>query len=301
MNRITHIVCIICLALGSLTAQAQFNKPLQSPSQRRTSDQAQFNIGITGGMSLTHWIHTGGAENHFNQPFVKGLCPVAGLSLETMCGNNISIGLEGLYAMRRTTLTYDRVNLPVSTEQTISYRKTYSVEYNQAEIQIPVTLYLSKNVNDLVKPYVFVAPRVSIPLNGVERLTRQYIDAEGNLQYDADNNPMYYSDPIADTLGTANFRNFNAGLAAGFGLVYKINTNNYYFLLKLDASAHINFINSYTEKQISGEIPVTYGANNYEPTLTGKRFITDGTVKATFLFPIKRHIQGACISWGEYD
>ena len=66
MKRLSYFAFTICLVFGALTANAQFNKPLQSPSQRKTSNVAKYNVGISGGLSLTHWIHTGGLETISN-------------------------------------------------------------------------------------------------------------------------------------------------------------------------------------------------------------------------------------------
>ena len=76
MKKLSYFAFTICLVFGTLTANAQFNKPLQSASQRKTSNVAKYNVGISGGLSLTHWIHTGGLENDFEQPIADGLPPV---------------------------------------------------------------------------------------------------------------------------------------------------------------------------------------------------------------------------------
>ena len=88
---------------------------------------------------------------------------------------------------------------------------------------------------------------------------------------------------------------------AGAGVLFKINMNNYYMLLKVDASAHAAVINSFSKEEINGEATNVIGAAYIDPYLLGMRFNTDATVKLTFLFPLKKQLKGACMKWGEYD
>lgn len=300
MKRLSHFAFTICLVLSTLTVNAQFNKPLQSPSQKKTSNVAKYNVGITGGLSLTHWIHTGGLENDFDQPITDGLGPVFGVSVERLLNNRMSVSLEGFYAMRKTSLNYNAIKtLAISYGVSSDYQKHFSIEYNQIEIQAPLTYYLSSTQNARIKPYVFVTPRISITLNGTEKMEKQLLDSLGNFQLDADGNPS--SILVQTDLNKSNFRQFNVGIVGGLGVLFKINMNNYYFLVKVDASYNYNLINSYTKDEKEANVPNVLGVGYIEPSLLGKRFITDATLKATILFPLKKQLKGACMRWGEYD
>lgn len=298
MKKLSYFAFITCFIFSITTANAQFNKPLQSPNQKKTSSVAKYNVGISGGLSLTHWIHTGGLENDFEQPITDGLGPVFGVSVERLLTNRMSVGLEGFYAMRKTALNYNSLNqLALSYGNSSDYKKHFSIEYNQIEVQIPVTFYLSSTQNARIKPYVFVAPRISIPLNGTEKMEIQLIDSLGNFQQNSNGNSIN----VQADLNKSNFRQFNVGLTGGLGVLFKINMNNYYFLVKVDASYNYNLINSYTEDEKNATVPNVLGVGYIEPSLLGKRFITDGTIKATVLFPLKKQLKGACMKWGEYD
>lgn len=300
MKRILYFAFTICLAFSASTANAQFNKSL-SAGQSMASNSVKYNIGIAGGLSLTHWIHNGGLENDFKQPIKDGIGPVFGISVERMLNNKMSISLEGFYAMRKTSLTYNPFkSLAISYGHSIKYQKNFSIEYNQIEVQVPLTYYLSNSPNAVVKPYVFIAPRFSIPLNGKEKIEKRLLDSLGNLQYDSNNNSILF-DTVQANLNTSNFRQFNVGVAAGLGVLFKININNYYVLVKLDASYNYNLINSFTQNEKNADIVNVLGVGYIEPSVLGKRFITDGTIKATLLFPLKKQLKGACMKWGEYD
>ena len=298
MKKLSYFAFTICLIFSVATANAQFNKPLQSPNQKKTSSVAKYNVGISGGLNLTHWIHSGGLENDFEQPITDGLGPVFGISVERLLNNQMSVSLEGFYAMRKTSLNYNAIKtLAISYGNSSNYKKHFSIEYNQIEVQVPLTFYLLNAQNARIKPYVFVAPRISIPLNGTEKMEFQLLDSLGNLQQNSDGNSIN----VQTDLNKSNFRQFNVGLTGGLGVLFTINTNNYYFLVKVDASYNYNLINSYTKDEKEANVPNVLGVGYIEPSLLGKRFITDATLKATILFPLKKQLKGACMRWGEYD
>ncbi len=296
MKKPSTIILLFFLTIG-LTAQAQFNKPLQSARSRANSNEAKYNIGLEGGLTSTYWVHFGGTNTPYKSPFNLGV--MGGLIVERMLNGNTSIALEGLYAMRNTQLNYEVLNFPVSLGLGIEHNKDFyrqfNAEYQEVDVQVPLTHYLS---NGIIRPFVYVAPRVSIPLSGTMVWQKREI-----LEYGTENQHFSEIGAVVDSVefNAQNTRQFNVGLVLGAGVLYKLNVGNYYLLLKLDASAHAAFINSFTSEEIHGESQNVVGASYIDPYLLGMRFNTDASVKFTLLFPLKKQLQGACIRWGEYD
>ena len=296
MKKSSIIILFFLLTIG-VAAQAQFNKPLQTARSRANSNEARYNIGLEGGLTSTYWVHFGGTKTHYRSPFNFGI--TGGLIVERMLNGNTSIALEGLYAMRNTQLHYEVLNFPVSLgegpEHNKDFYRQFDADYQEVDIQVPLTRYLS---NGTIRPFVYVAPRVSIPLSGKMVWQKKEI-----LEYGTEN--QHYSE-TGNTIDTVEFnaqntRQFNVGLVLGAGVLYKLNVGNYYLLLKLDASAHAALINSFTSEEIHGESQNVIGAGYIDPYLLGVRFNTDATLKFTLMFPLKKQLQGACIRWGEYD
>jgi hypothetical protein len=121
------------------------------------------------------------------------------------------------------------------------------------------------------------------------------------LHYGTDS--VSYIPVSTDTIAVTaqGMRQWNAGVVAGVGVLFKINVGNYYLLLKADVSGHAAVINSFTSEEIHGESQHVVGAGYIDPYLLGMRFNTDVTAKVTLMFPLKKQLQGACIRWGEYD
>lgn len=274
-------------------AQAQFRKPLQSANSKVNSSEALYNIGLTGGITSTYWLHFGGTHTKYKQPFNLGY--TGGLIVERMINGSNSVSLEGYAAKRNVQLNYEIPNFPVAINQNKDYYRQFDASFLEIDVQAILTHYLSKGV---LRPYVFAGPRVSVPFMGHMLWQKKEI-----LEYGTPNQHFSETGATIDTvtMNAQNTRQFNVGLVAGVGILYKLNVGNYYFLIKADISGHAAFINSFTSEEIHGESQNVIGAGYIDPYLLGMRFNTDVTAKVTLMFPLKKQLQGACIRWGEYD
>ena len=111
MKKSTSIFLLVLLLISS-AAQAQFKKPLQSASSKVNSMEARYNIGLIGGVTSTYWFHFGGTKTKYQEPFNFGI--VGGLSVERMMNPNLSLGIQGLYAMRNLQINYEVLNFPIA-------------------------------------------------------------------------------------------------------------------------------------------------------------------------------------------
>lgn len=296
MKKSTIIFLFTLLLVGS-TAQAQFRKPLQSPNSQLNSMEAKYNIGLTGGLTSTYWLHFGGTKTRYHEPLNFGI--VGGLAVERMLDATNSITVEGLYAMRNLQLNYEVLNFPVSMglgpEHNRDYYRQLDADYQEVDVQALLTHYFSKST---IRPYVFVGPRVSVPLAGKMVWQKKEI-----LEYGTENQHYNDNNISIDTveMSAQNTRQWNVGLVAGVGVMFKLNVSNYYFIIKADVSGHAAVINSFSREEIHGESQNVIGAGYIDPYLLGMRFNTDVSAKVTLMFPLKKQLQGACIRWGEYD
>jgi len=287
------IAILSLLFLFGHYAQAQFRKPLTSANSKVNSSEALYNIGLTGGVTSTYWLHFGGTNTKYKQPLNLGY--TGGLIVERMLNSTMSVSLEGYGTMRKVQLNYEIPNFPVAIGQNKDYYRQFDASFLEIDAQAIFTYYLSKNV---LRPYVFAGPRVSVPFLGTMTWQKKEI-----LNYGTPEQQYSETGATIDTasMNAQNTRQFNVGVVAGVGVLYKLNVGNYYLLLKADISGHAAFINSFTSEEIHGESQNVIGAGYIDPYLLGARFNTDVTAKLTIMFPLKKQLQGACIRWGEYD
>lgn len=293
MKKLSIILFTSLLLIGNTAmAQGRFRKPLQSQNTIG-ANEARYNIGITGGLTTTYWFHFAGTGTKYHQPFNFG--PIAGLTVERMFNSNSSIAVEGLFAMRNTHLDYNVLNFPVAINVNKDYYRQYDVDYMEIAVQVPLTYYFSQGN---LRPYVFVAPRFTMPLSGnIEWQKMEIID------YGTENEHYSEEGAVHETveMNAQNMRRWNVGLVAGVGVRYRLRINNYYLLFKLDLSGHAALINSFSKEEINGDSENVIGASYIDPYLMQKRFNTDASAKLTLLFPLKKPLKGACMKWGEYD
>lgn len=291
-----RILFISAFTLLTLTATAQqFKKSLTSPRDQTQSSDAKWSIGIIGGPNFTTWFHIYSAtasnwymKNYYKPVFLEkegsSIGYFGGIAVERMIKNNLSVGLNVIYSQHNIRLKFVDDHFPYTLDPIsggILYGKivkTLSVTYPSIEAYIPVTYYTSVASTKNIKPYVYVAPRFSYVLSGELTHTTSYTDNQNNSISDFPDRSETAS------LDFTNYTMINVGATAGAGSLFRINLNNYYFIIKLDVSANLNCIPSF---------------------MTGDayrlRFSSDAHATLSLMFPIKKPLKGACMKWGEYD
>ena len=298
-NIITRVLLVSTFTLLVLTSSAQFRKPLTSPRDRVESSDAKWNVGILGGANLTTWLHfhSPEASNWFLKNYkvfdtiTNSLGYFGGIGVERMLKNNLSVGLNVVYAKHSIQLGFVDDHFPIEWDNTasqINYGrivKGFKANYNAIEAYIPITYYIGLSSKNSISPYVFAAPRISYVLPDT---TAKMTYTNSYFKNDADNT-LISSTSNTISFNRSTYQLFNVGATVGFGSLFRINTSNYYFLIKFDLSANMNGIPTFKKGEID---------NNEFNYL---RFSTDANATLTFMLPIKKHLKGACMKWGEYN
>lgn len=306
MKRIAIPIFAILLITSGI-AKAQFAKALPQTNPATPNSEATYNLGIFGGLNTTRWFEGRKSYTHYEQPFFlldqnailssvlnHGL---AGIIVERKLGENNAVGIEASYANRWTCLNYNYTYPPTAEQQ--QYDRTSdlihrqdSALYHEINIQVPLTQYLMGPENK-VRPFVFIAPRFSLPLFGTIHQQKYHTDSEGHPRL----GPYEYS---IDTLPGQNMRPWNIGAVVGAGLQFRVDLSSYYLLLRLDVSCHYGILNAKSasnENNTNGVI----NTRNTSSAQVDKLHIGDATAKFTILFPLKKAVNDACMNWGEYD
>jgi len=296
-----HILLSCLLAFICSTATAQFNKALPNMRGNGQVNDAKVNIGILGGGNFTHWQHFDSSQA--SDWYLASYKPTlrlgyfGGIAVEYMWKSDLSLGLNVIYEQHNVGLNYLNESFPTALNHHIKRKYDLTADYNSIEAYIPVTYYISTGSKNL-KPYFFVAPRFSYILGGTMEYTRTDTDQTGQvitppLSLNADFSEITYASYYGPfTLFGNDYEidmgKLNIGLMAGVGTQLRFNTNNYYFLLKLDLSANVNGFQTFTKYALMNEF-------------NHLRYSADAHITATFMLPIKKRLIGACIRWGEYD
>lgn len=335
MRRLAYIFLIPLFVIGG-NVNAQFAKPL--PKKQDSWSEAQFSVGIIGGVSATRWIHQGGANTVFEQPLTTIALDstflttalnnaLVGITVQKKLGDYHAVGLDVIYANRNTELSNKYISSDSIDHHSIKIRDHSNIQYSELLFQIPITQYLTSSTK-AIRPYIFIAPRVTIPLQGSIDLEKDSF-VTGFSMFSRNNTTDSLSAPqsipisnTTDTLSARNMYRWNIGAVVGLGIQFRIPVGSYYFDTKLDASCHLGLLNTYskyerglvTKKDSKGndildpngnpvlDLPINLNTGSpIDPSLLGKRYTSNATVKLTLLFPIKKIQKDACFNWGEYD
>lgn len=275
MKKFFRVILILFLVQLTVEATAQFKKPLSKP--KKQSDEAMFNLGIIAGPSITHWHHFN--VNQADQWYLKDYTPnlkigyTGGLYFEAILNKHWSVGLSALYTQHNISMQYNNDQFAIGWDDGIQYAKReYSINANYVTVSatVPLTYYFL-SVKEVVRPYLYIAPRFSYIFNGY--LTQNVKDYLQDSSVES----------VIDTTGQIanNHVRFNVGATIGAGLQFRISTAYYYFLIKTEALANWNFLNSFTKKQLENEF-------------YNKRLDAEAAATITFIFPLKKSLKDAC-------
>ncbi len=276
MKKAFRYILFLVLIQLSVEATAQFKKPLSAP--KKQSDEAMFNLGIIVGPSITHWHHINVAE--VDKWYLKDythqlqLKYTGGLYFEAILNKHWSVGISALYTQHNISMQYINDRFANGWNNGIQYSKreyNITADYQTISATVPLTYYFL-NVKEVVRPYLYIAPRFSYIINGeFTQNVKDYLQ-DSSIQ------------SIIDTTGRIapnNHVSFNVGATIGAGLQFRINTAYYYFLIKTEALANWNFLNTFTKKQLENEF-------------YNKRFDAEAAATITFIFPLKKSLKDAC-------
>lgn len=271
MKKLVSLLLLSLLSVASL--QAQFAKPLKSKSLivRNTSP---FSIGITGSFAANDMWYTSVSETQLS-PY---LAPTAGLAFEWNTMQRVSVGLDASYAMRGTNEVFATEFL-TSYSTTTFARVDYAMRMTAVEMRVPVTLYLG--YGESFRPYVYVAPRFDLWLNGDLRWERTYDDGS----YD----PVVYE----SELNKATVRPYDISAVAGVGICSRLMLKQTRLFLKFDLSYGMSVPSNFSQQEENEEIPFQ-GWGDIEHETLGQRRLQNVEVRLTLLLPLRKRLKDAC-------
>lgn len=268
-----RIIILIIGLFSVVSLQAQFAKPLKSRNYicRNTGS---LSFGITGSFAANDMIYSAVSKSKLT-PY---LAPTFGIAAEWNTMRRVSVGLDASYAMRGTHEVFATEFL-TSYSTTTFARVHYTMAMNGVEVRIPITYYLGYGEN--LRPYLFVAPRFDLWLNGNVKWERSY----DNDSYQ----PVVYETELTN----ATIMPFDVSAVAGVGLCSRVLINKIQLFVKLDVSYGISVLSNFSQHEMKEDIAFL-GWGDIEHETLGTRYFQNVEARLTLLMPMRKHLKDAC-------
>ena len=273
-----NIILVLCLMVV-LPLQAQFAKPLKSRNVGY-GNKSHWSIGLAGSYAANDMIYSAMDEGAFR----VFMAPTFGLAAEYNTMQLLAVGLDVSYVMRGTKESTSSVFL-TDYSTTTSAHVNYEMSLKGVELRIPVTLYLG--YSETIKPYVYIAPRVSIWLGDSIRWERTY-DNESYL-------PIVYTHAVDQST----MKPYDISMVGGLGFCSRIKTGQIQFFVKLDVNYGISLFSNFSDAEVNAangsDSPfIFHGWGNIEHEELGKRYLQNLEARLTFLIPLSKPLKDAC-------
>lgn len=276
------VISIVLLVAFSLSAQAQFRKPLKS--ERRESNLAfsDYTIGLKFGCPWSVML-----DSELTEVTYQGNIGYSVGIVAERYFSKFSLGIEGLFAQKGTEMHYD-----MSYQQSLSvngiYHREFSWGYNVVSVRTPLTYYFKGTFkDDKVIPYLFIAPQVDIPLafNATLKQGKPVMEPTEQTTITTYGN-------FAETIKNNASPSLNISAIGGLGLMGRIPTDGSAIIIKFDVGANYGLRNL-AEEGFIWRWDQT--ANKLVPK-ENSRIIRAHDVEAhlSVIFPIKKRLRDAC-------
>ena len=277
-----HLLLIVFAFVAAIPMEAQFAKPLKSNKLNDCRNQLPLSLGLTGSYGWNDMIYTA-AHN------VKAMgyhSPTVGLAAEYHAFSGMAVGLDVSYAMRGTRKEATSVFLTNYTT-TSSSRVNYEMTLRAVEARRPVTLCFGSDGK--WKPFVYIAPRVSVWLGDSIRWERTYDDNS--------HTPIVYHSAV----NKDNLKPYDIGAVAGAGLCRRILMGRTQLFLKFDVSYGLSVLSNFSENEVqaaqsenSQNAFVFLGWGDIEHENLGSRHLQNMEARLSILVPLRKHLKDAC-------
>jgi hypothetical protein len=268
-----RIIILIFGLFSVVSLQAQFAKPLKSRNYicRNTGS---LSFGITGSFAANDMIYSAVSKSKLT-PY---LVPTFGLAAEWNTMRRVSVGLDASYAMRGTHEVFATEFLTNYSSTTFA-RVHYTMAMNGVEVRIPITYYLGYGEN--LRPYLFVAPRFDLWMNGNAKWERTYDD--NSYQ------PVVYETELTN----ATIMPFDVSAVAGVGLCSRVMVKRTQFFVKLDVSYGISVLSNFSQHEVNEDVTFQ-GWGDIEHETLGLRYLQNVEARLTLLVPLRKFLKDAC-------
>ena len=253
-------LCLASVAPAQMVSQEQDNEPIS--------------IGLKGGINMPRMLYFGNkALSRLHQDWY--ITPTGGLFVEIPISSNLYLVPEAVYIQRGTRISYDHFS---------GAKVNYSISTSYVDLRLPIEWVW--NIKPYFQPFATVGAEAGMCLLGQIHLKRE----AGN------SNPAVPALDETILVDSTNMSLIHAGVYAGVGIRSKVSLGYFDILLKLSATFHQGFLDSYSPYEKNGASQAL-NVNAYQ--ITGYRLPEGLEVCLGIAIPLKPILKDACASFSK--
>lgn len=225
-------------------------------------------IGIKGGVNMPQmWYYGNKPLSQLKQKMA--ITPTGGLFVEIPVGSCLIIAPEAMYVQRGTDIEYEHIS---------GTMVHYTMNVSYADLRLPFEFRFP--IKPYLQPYLVVGAEAGMRLFGQIHMQRTvHVDMDETID-----------------VGDANMGLIHAGAFAGFGMRSRFDLGALGMIVKLSASYHQGFMDTYSVMEKEGAAQ-SINVNAYQ--ITGKRLPRGIEVTLGIAIPLEKHQDDACASFSK--
>ena len=220
-------------------------------------------IGVKGGINMPRMTYL---NNHYlsKLPQALQITPTGGVFVDIPFGDIVALAPEVDYVQRGTDITYEHIS---------GMQVHYNLAVSFVDLRIPLEIRIP--IKPYLQPYVTIGAEAGMRLGG-----KIHMDRTEPARLDTTIN-----------VGDVNFTKYHAGAFAGLGIRSLVTIGNFDMLLKLSATYHHGFLDTYTKAEREESVQAV-NVNAYN--ITGSRLPQGIEVCLSIGIPLKAPEDDAC-------
>lgn len=255
----------LCLIIGLLFSLSIVS---QAQTSRNSQKKEPLAVGIKGGLNMPRMFYLGNASlSQLKQKM--NLTPTGGLFVEIPVGSVLMIAPEVMYVQRGTDIEYEHFS---------GTKVHYAMNVSYVDLRLPFELRWA--IKPFVQPYLVLGAEGGMRMFGQIHIQRT-APVEMNKTID---------------VGDANMNLVYAGVFAGLGVRSRFDIGSLGMIVKLSASYHQGFLDTYSVKEKEG-VAQPFNVNAYQ--ITGSRLPRGIEVTLGVAIPLESKPDDACASFSK--
>lgn len=240
----------------------------QAQTKNKQTEEKAIAIGIKGGLNVPRmYYYNNEALQQLPQTLV--FTPMGGLFVDIPLGRILALAPEAVYLQRGTDIRY---------EHRSGANVYYAIAVNYVDLRLPLELRWP------IRPYF--QPYLTVGAEGGYRLGGQiHIDRTAPVELDE-----------TIDVGNANMSLIHAGAFAGLGIRSRIPMGSRHLLIKLSATAHQGFLDTYGDAEKEEKVPAV-NVNAYK--VTGARLPQGLEVTLGIAIPLEKAPDDPCSTFSK--